>query len=119
MQNVTIRMPEELADEIDAEAEANDESRSEYIRRLLRERHEHDQSVSESEYQRLREQYEALLGRVDDLEETKQWQRTQIDRLQNEKEILIQAREETNELVKYVESSWFRRAWWKIAGKRD
>lgn len=105
----TIRMPEDLLDELAEEAEEKDMSRAEYIRSLLRQR---------TEYAELRRENE---------------------RLRNEKRNVVNQREEHGELVAYVEeereiqrrredreerreqrrqSPAWRRAWWWLTGRR-
>jgi Arc/MetJ-type ribon-helix-helix transcriptional regulator len=50
---VTIRLEEDLLDELDAEADAEGRSRSEYIRQLLRERHDETEAELKSRISRL------------------------------------------------------------------
>lgn len=84
MQPTTIRLPDEVLTEVDDEAKDRGLSRSDYIRELIENRHD---------YARLQDDYEDQLR---DYEET-------IERLQNEKRLILEQREEHTDLVEYVE----------------
>jgi len=58
MQNVTIRLEEDLVDELDLEADERSRNRSEYIRNLLKGRHESE--VTQVEYDHLRARHDRL-----------------------------------------------------------
>jgi len=60
MEQITIRLPEDLLDDLETEAEEADVSRSEYIRDALRTR---------EDTERLRERLESREDRIDELEE--------------------------------------------------
>jgi len=62
----TIRLNDELIEQLDTEAEERDVSRSEYVREILHDRHETD--VLEAEVDRLRERLEAREERIGELE---------------------------------------------------
>lgn len=67
MRNVTVRLPEDLINGLDAEADETDVLRSEYICRVLRERHEADElreRVAE-----LEDRLEAREDRIEQLED--------------------------------------------------
>jgi Arc/MetJ-type ribon-helix-helix transcriptional regulator len=66
MQNVTVRLPEELVKELDAESDEQDVSRSEYIRETLQDRHETDEL--REEVSDLRDRLDAREKRVSELE---------------------------------------------------
>jgi metal-responsive CopG/Arc/MetJ family transcriptional regulator len=80
MQNVTLRMADELVESLDEEADNHDLSRSEYIRNILHDRH--DESALQRENEQLRAQ-------VDDLQSQLVAANTRID--------------DANELVEFVE----------------
>lgn len=63
----TIRLDDKLIEEIDEEAEERDISRSEYVRQILRERHESDELREENAT--LRDRLESRESRISDLEE--------------------------------------------------
>jgi len=63
----TIRLDDKLIEEIDEEAEERDVSRSEYVRQILRERHESDELRVENDA--LRERLESREDRISDLED--------------------------------------------------
>ena len=90
MKQTTIRLPEEMIEALEQEARDRGMKRSEYMRQVL---------GSRSEYDKLR---------------------NRIDRLEREKRMILEQREENTELVKYVEDERrFRHAglltrakWW-------
>jgi metal-responsive CopG/Arc/MetJ family transcriptional regulator len=94
MQQITIRLPEEMIESLDDEADEHGRSRSEHIREVLASRTEHDEL------------------------------HTEIERLRREKRQILDQREEKNELARYVEEEqewrsapiWTRAKWW-VAGK--
>jgi Arc/MetJ-type ribon-helix-helix transcriptional regulator len=79
MDRITVSLPEERVNEIEARVQDDDtyDSKSHYVRECITE-------------------YESLLQRVEDLEQ-------EVDRLENEKRTLISDREERTDLVEYVE----------------
>jgi predicted transcriptional regulator len=62
-ETITIRIDGDLIDSLDAEAEDRDVTRSEYVRQILRERHEGEEIES------LREQLDSRQERIKTLEE--------------------------------------------------
>lgn len=102
MEPVTLRFESDTIESIDEEADESGQSRAEYIREVVRNRHEADEIRDEYEAkleQRLSE-YEAGLEQLrDELEQAQ----INVERLRNEKQTLINQREENQELVKYVE----------------
>lgn len=108
MQQITLRVPEDTLESLESEADDHGVSRSEYIRDVLESRDEHAEDVD-----KLRDQ-------VDELE-------TELDRVKNEKRLLLEDREEKQELVRYAEDQRTRaerkdsapiwtRAKWKVFG---
>ena len=96
MKQTTIRLPEEMIEALEQEARDRGVKRSEYMRQVL---------DSRSEYDKLR---------------------NRIDRLEREKRMILEQREENQELVRYVEGerSWreaglLRRAKWWLTGMSD
>jgi vacuolar-type H+-ATPase subunit I/STV1 len=104
--SVTFKVDDETLREIDAEADEQDITRSEHLREILDSRDKTDD----------------LRQDIEKLEQT-------IERLENEKRLLIQKREEHTELVKYVEEErelrrqheqrenapvWRRAKWWVL-----
>lgn len=105
MENVTVRVHVRTLAEIEREAADAGQSRSEYIRECLRNRHADD---------RLRAEYEHTLA---------ERERT-IERLRNEKQVLVdqfQREEQTEALVRYVEekkdAGIVQRAKWWLFGR--
>jgi len=98
MKPITLRLPEPLLDELDTETDEND-SRSEYIRSLLRERGEDSELVGElrDRVDDLERERADLLEEIDELEQT-------AERLENEKRLILEEREERQELVAFAES---------------
>jgi predicted HicB family RNase H-like nuclease len=102
MQNVTVRLPEELTDELDAEADEQGVSRSEYIRETLQNRHEADE---------LREEVSDLRDRLDAREERVSELETQLARRSEIKEKVdtLAKREQEGDAPFFVK--WYR--WWQ------
>jgi len=84
MEQITLRLPSDVISECESEAEDADESRSEYLREVIKSRHDDAEEVDN-----LREEVNRL--------------RTEVERLQNEKRQLIEQREEHEELVKWAD----------------
>lgn len=108
MQQITLRIPEDTLKNLEEEADEHGVSRSEYIRDVLETRNEHAEDVDE------------LQERIDELE-------TELERVRNEKRLILEERDEKNELVRYVETERTRqerkdtapiwtRAKWKVFG---
>ena len=93
MEQITIRIPAEELEELEAEADEHGVSRSEHIRDLLASRHE--DAEREAEIERLR---------------------AEVERLQKEKRLILEDREEKQELVRYVEDERSAEQRWRAAG---
>lgn len=100
MEQITVRLPEEMLEALDEEADEHGVSRSEYIRATLASRN--DDADDESEVERLRDE-------VAELERD-------VERLQNEKQLILQEREEKAELAAYVEEERTVEQQWRQAG---
>jgi metal-responsive CopG/Arc/MetJ family transcriptional regulator len=85
MEQITLRIPQETLESLESEAEEHGVSRSEHIRTVLESRNEHEENTAE------------LRSEIDDLETT-------VERLQNEKRMLLEQTDEHSQLVRYVES---------------
>ena len=118
MQQITLRLPEDVLEDVEAEAEDAGASRSEYLRDVVESRNEHGEDAK-----RLREDAERLREEADEL-------RAHVERLRNEKRQILAQREENQELVKYVEqertlqeerlrASVFTRAKWWVLGRDE
>ena len=109
MKNVTVRLDPDLVDELEDEAEAEGANRTEYMREILRTRHE--RGVSQAEYDRLRKEYESLQREYDHCQ-------TQVERLQRTNLKILEERDRTAELEVYVDEQRRRKeagklkAWW-------
>lgn len=94
MEQITVRMPEEMLESIEGEAAELDRDRSEHIRDILASRNEHDEL------------------------------QTEVERLQREKRLVLEKHQEHGQLARYVEEEqewrrapiWKRAKWW-VAGK--
>ena len=93
MEQITVRIPEEMLEELEAEADEHGVSRSEYIRSLIASRHE--DAEREAEIERLR---------------------AEVERLQNEKRLILEERDEKQELAAYVEEERSVEQQWRQAG---
>ncbi|MFC6907250.1 ribbon-helix-helix protein, CopG family [Halalkalicoccus tibetensis] len=117
MKNITVRLDEELIDELELEADEHGVSRSEYIRNTLVTRDEHDDTRDEYE-----QEITDLKERINELE-------TENERMRNEKRLILEQREENTELVEYVQEErelqqrreerldapvWRRAKWWLV-----
>ncbi len=97
MQAITLRLEEDTIQSLDSEAETRGVTRSEYIRELIERR---------SEY-----------AEIDSLRE-------ELERVKHERNTLIQNRQETTDIVRYLEKNqewetapiWTRAKWW-VFGK--
>ena len=98
MKRVTVSVEEEHVETIDDFQEANDlDSRSEAVRRLL------------DAYEDLQTDYEDLHTQYEELQ-------TDVERLRNEKRLILEDREEKQELVEYVEEERTVEQRWREAG---
>jgi predicted DNA-binding protein len=125
MEQITLRLPSELLEEVEEEASEHDTSRSEYLRDVIESRHEPDEDAQRTreEAERLREESERLRSELDHLE-------TQLERLRSEKQMILKQREENTELVKWADeqrslqerrlraSAWDRLKW-SLFGMKD
>jgi metal-responsive CopG/Arc/MetJ family transcriptional regulator len=102
MQTVTVRLPEELTDDLETEADEQDVSRSECIRETLQDRHEADE---------LHEEISELRGRLDAREERVSELETQLARRSEveEKVGTLAKREQEGNAPFFVR--WYR--WWE------
>jgi TolA-binding protein len=122
MKNITVRLDEDLIDELEREADEHDVSRSEYIRNTLATRDEHDATHDEYE-----QEINDLKKQIDELE-------TENERMRNEKRQILEQREENTELVEYVQEErklqqrreerldapvWRRAKWWLVGRSQD
>jgi predicted HicB family RNase H-like nuclease len=102
----TIRIDENLIEDLDAEAEEKGVSRSEYIRQILRERDESEELREEIET--LRERLESREDRIQELED-QLTRRSQIE--EKVEEVALEVREDREESNApfFVEwARWFR-----------
>lgn len=108
MRPISIKVDETVIEELDAEADERDLTRSQYLRNIIEERHETE---------RITEKYEA---EIDQLE-------SRIDELQAQLRTVNRENEDVKELVAYVEEErqlqrdrkerrdapvWKRAKWW-------
>ena len=107
MKAITIRLEPSTVESLDEEADEHGLSRSEYIRMLLDERSEYERL--QREYERIRSEYER-----------------DLERIQQEKRLLLEQRDEHQELVRYVEDelAWreqplSKRFRWWLFGRAD
>lgn len=110
MEAITIRLSEDLLESLDGEADEYEQSRSEYIREILRSRNEYDQLQDEyedleRENERLRRQLEATNKRVDEHTEL-------VEYIEQERSLQERREERRNAPV------WTRAKWW-ILGKGE
>lgn len=130
MEPVTLRFKSDTIESLDDEADESGQSRAEYIREVVRNRHEADKIRTEYEakLEQVRDEYEAKVeqvrgeheGELERLRSDLEQAQTDIERLRNEKQMLIADRQEKQELVEYVEEerSWreqplrTRLKWW-------
>jgi transketolase len=115
MEPITLRIESDTLEEIDDEAEQSDQTRAEYLREVIGNRHRHEQI--QAEHEEILRDYEQ---KVDELE-------TELDRVHNEKRLILEQREENEQLVNYVEAektlqerkasaNMFTRLKWKVTG---
>lgn len=84
MDPITLRLPTDTLDEVDREADERDLSRAEYLREIVENRHVDDETLTD---------YESEVERL----------RTDVERLQNEKQLILEQREEHTDLVQAIE----------------
>ena len=98
----TIRIDESLIEDVDSEAEERDVSRSEYIRQILRERHDVEE---------LREEVDTLRDRLESREERVSELEAQLARRSNIEDKIgtLVKRQESNNAPFFVKwYRWFR-----------
>jgi len=105
-EQTTIRLTESLLDEINEEAEERDLNRSEYIRKLLQNRHEADELRNEIDT--LREQLASREQRVTELEEQLRERREIEDKVD---EVAMEVREQKETSNAPFPVRWY--SWWK------
>lgn len=103
MEQITLRLPAEVKEEVEEEADEHDQSRSEYLRDVVESRNEH----------------ERLRAELEDLQD-------ELDRIRREKRQILDERTEKKELAKWAESkadieerrrrapAWERAKWWLL-----
>lgn len=132
MENIGIRVTEEMLEQLDNEAQKQDVSRSEYIRTILSNRHETNQIQTEYE-----EKLNNHKNKIEDLKEQLENVKQERDRIQRqlretnkridnvdevvnyvkeEKEINKIRREREKKLDKIKSAPIWKRAKWKILG---
>jgi len=94
MEQITLRIPSDTLEEAEAEAEEQGVSRAEILRDAIESRDESREEVRE------------LRDRVDELE-------TKAERLEREKRLILEEREERQELVAFAETEM------SLAERRD
>ena len=99
MEQITLRIGAETLEELEDEAEDQDASRSEYIRHILESRSEHAEH---------NENTDELHGRIEELERD-------LERVRREKQMILEEREEKQELVRYVEDERSAEQQWREA----
>jgi TolA-binding protein len=111
MEQITLRIPVRTLAELEREAAEHDRTRSEHIRDVLASRHDTPRDAPTPE-------------RVRDLEQQLADCQRDLERVQNEKEVLIdayQSQEQTEALVEYVEeresAGALQRAKWWVFGR--
>lgn len=112
MEQITVRLDEELIEELDDMAEESNRSRAEVIRDELNSREDAEQLRSELE--RMQSEYESEIEYLEN----------QVERLQRTNLKILEHREEKTDLQVYVdrrreweEANWFTRQKWKFFGR--
>lgn len=123
MEQITLRIQEDVLEDVEAEAEGSNQSRAEYLREVIESRNESEKLRDEYEEkaEQLRTEFES---EVDELEAKVNELQTELDRVHREKRQVLDQREENQELKRYVEDelSWreqslgTRLKWW-VFGK--
>lgn len=111
MEQITVRIPADVLDELEAEADEHDRSRSEHVRDVIDSRNDPDADV-----ERLRERIAELEATRDELQDAVDDLERDAERLQNEKRLILEDREEKQELVRYVEAERTEQQRWRQAG---
>ena len=100
----TVTLDDDLATYVDDQRPQPDASDAEAVRECIR------------RSQRLRERVAELEATRDELQETIDDLETDVDRLQNEKRLILEDREEKQDLVRYVEEERSEQQRWRQAG---
>jgi len=100
----SVSLNDELSSYVGEVSSSTGENDAEAIREAIRHAREQDARLDDLEAEN-----EQLQQRVDDLE-------TELDRVRNEKRLLLEEREEKAELVKYVEQERTAEQRWREAG---
>lgn len=111
MEQITLRIPENTLESLEGEAEEHGVTRSEHIRDVIESRTEHGEDVDE-----LRNEIEELEAKIEQLEDENEEVTRDLERVKNEKQALIEQREENTELIKYVEQERTAEQQWREAG---
>ena len=135
MPQISLRLDDELLEELDAEADDHDVPRSKHIRDTLESRER--RSELEDKIEQMREKLDAVREQAADAEELTE-RVTELERenerLQRERRQLLEQREEHKELVRYAEQQrsvlerqekrrdapvWRRAKWWVLGRSSD
>ena len=111
-QQTTIRLTEGLIEDLDDEADERGMNRSEYLREIVRARHESDELRDEIES--LREQLQSRERRISELEEQLR-ERQEIEEKVDEVALEVQEQKETANAPFPVR--WVK--WWRSRGDDD
>lgn len=111
MKQITLRIPENTLESLEGEAEEHGITRSEHIRDVIESRPEHGEDTDE-----LRNEIEELEAKIEELESENEELTRDLERVKNEKQALIEQREENTELIKYVEQERTAEQRWREAG---
>ena len=107
MKQITLRLDVRTLAELEREARDSGRTRSEHIRDVLEARGEHGEHADR--VGELEEERDDLRDRLADRDRD-------VERLQNEKRLILQEREEKAELVEYVEEERSAEQRWRRAG---
>lgn len=113
MKRVSVKLPEDMVEELDERADNQDVTRSDVIRNTL------DDGLDTGDDPRIQEYEE----RIQELEDEVEWLKGRVKAKENEFETLVAQREENTELKEYVseqqrrkELGWFRSRWNDLTG---
>ena len=116
MQQITLRLPDDMLDDIEDEAEEHDTSRSEHIRDVLESRNEHAGMRDETrrEYEREIEELES------ELESLRNQQVTAMERYNKRRDGDIEVLKEfVREEKERRDASYWQRWKWKYLGRDE
>ena len=124
MEQITLRIPADTLQSIDSGADEHGKSRSEHMRDILKSHTEHGDPAEHT--QRIDELQAALddkTARIDELQDTIDEKtaridelQTDVERLQNQNQLILNQRDENRELVKYVQDERTVEQRWRQAG---